>query len=92
MIKSKSKPKLKTLEDVIKYMSKAEDASLIRNVKDEPKNWIENYSKMKRGKPEIIYIDEELFLDCFNSEYFRQDTTVETENEFSYLYCGAIEE
>lgn len=91
MIKSDNDTKLNSLEEVIKYMKDA-DAWLMRNVESEPRNWIENYSKMKRGKPEKIDISEDLFMDCFNSEYFREDAEMSSKNEFSYLYIGLAEE
>jgi len=91
LVKSENEVKLNTLEDVIKYMKNA-DALIIRNTENEPKNWIENYSKMKREKPEKIDISEDLFMDCYDSPHFRPDSTVKKENEFYFIYLGVSEE
>ena len=84
---------LKTVEDVIKYMKNTDgEATLIRNVEGEPKNWIENYSKLKRGKPEKIVISEDLFMDCFDSPYFVQDSQYSKKNEFYFNFVNLDEE
>lgn len=92
MVKSDKDVKLNTLEEVINYIKDA-DALLIRNVEDEPKNWIENYSKMKRGKPEKIEISEDLFMDCFDSPYFRLDSDApKKKDELYFVYWELPEE
>jgi uncharacterized membrane-anchored protein len=92
MVKSDKDVKLNTLEEVINYIKDA-DALLIRNIEGEPKNWIENYSKMKRGKPEKIEISEDLFMDCFDSPYFRPDPDApKKKDELYFVYWELPEE
>ena len=85
--KSKNNLELKTVSDIIRYMGE-DDALLIRNLDGEiARHWIENYSKMKNKKPEIIEINEDLYLNCLSSNYFVSDNSIKDSEKEFYLRC-----
>ncbi len=67
--------KINTIEDVVKIVD-GKECLIVRDVnKNEGKDhWIENYENLKEGdEPKIMPITEDLFLDCFNTDYFTLD-------------------
>jgi len=78
------------LGELVKYVQ-GKECLVVRSLEDGGKHWIENYENLKEGEePKIIPITEDLFLDCFDTDYFIQDETISTKEifyfEFNPLY------